>query len=151
MKGMFKILRLFYILFPLAVIPLMVSMSGNGFYLFGIVCYYLGVILVANKQKIIFMIPLFFCGWFWYTYGFGVHDYVFFLFMSMFAGAALYQLAQNAKHFTTSVLPENKEAREYELKIEEMNAKLKQYKQIHPTTVITPEIIDSIRNDVFFR
>jgi len=97
------------------------------------------------------MIPLFFCGWFWYTYGFGVHDYVFFLFMSMFAGAALYQLVQNAKHFTTSVLPENKEAREYELKIEEMNAKLKQYKQIHPTTVITPEIIDSIRNDVFFR
>jgi hypothetical protein len=151
MKGMFKILRLFYILFPLAVIPLMVSKSGNWFYLFGIVCYYLGVILVAIKQKIIFMIPLLFCSWFWYTYGFGLYDYVFFLFVSMFTGAVFYQLAQNAKYFTMSVLPENKEAREYELKVEEMNAKLEQYKQMHPTTIITPEIIDSIRNDVFFR
>ncbi len=150
MKGMFKILTLFYILFPLAVIPLMASRADSWFYLFGIVCYYLGVVLVAVKQKIIFMIPLFFCGWFWYTYGFGLHDYVFFLFMCMFAGAVFYQLAQNAKYFTTSVLPENKEAREYELKIEEMNAKLELYKQVHPTTIITPEIIDSIRNDVFF-
>ena len=150
MKGMFKILTLFYILFPLAVIPLMASRADSWFYLFGIVCYYLGVVLVAVKQKIIFMIPLFFCGWFWYTYGFGLHDYVFFLFMCMFAGAVFYQLAQNAKYFTTSVLPENKEAREYELKIQEMNAKLELYKQVHPTTIITPEIIDSIRNDVFF-
>jgi hypothetical protein len=151
MKGMFKILTVFYILFPLVVIPFMASKAGNWFYLFGLVCYYAGVILVAIKQKIIFMIPLFFCGWFWYTYGFGLHDYVFFLFMCMFAGALFYQLAQNAKYFSQSVLPENMEAQEYELKIEEMNAKLKLYKQTHPTEIITSEIIDGIRNEVFFK
>ncbi len=151
MKGMFKMLTFFYILFPLALIPLMASRSGNWFYLFGIVCYYLGVLLVAIRQKIIFMIPLLFCGWFWYTYGFGIHDYVFFLFMCMLAGAVFYQLAQNARHFTQSVLPENKEAQEYELKIVEMNDKLKAYQQQHPSTIITPEIIDTIRNEVFFK
>ena len=151
MKGLFKILTLFYILFPMVVVSYITARVGNWFYLFGIVCYFLGVILVAIKQKIIFMIPIIFCGWFWYTYGFGLHDYVFFLFICMAAGALFYQLAENAERFTKSTLPENKETQEYDLKIEEMKVKLEQYKKNHPAIKITPEIIDLIRTEVFFK
>lgn len=151
MKGMPKILKVFYIIFPLAVIPYFAAGAGNWFYLFGIVCYYLGVMLVAVKQKIIFMIPLIFCCWFWYTYGFGLHDYVFFLFAFMSAGALFYQIAVNAETFTKRTIPENAEALEYDLKVEEMNEKVAQYKQTHPAVKITQEIMDAIRNEVFFK
>ncbi len=151
MKGMFKILTFFYIIFPLVVVPYMAARAGNWFYLFGIVCYYLGVVLMAVKQKIIFMIPFIFCCWFWYTYGFGLHDYVFFLFICMSAGALFYQLAENAESFAKRTLPENKETQEYDLKIEEMNEKVEQYKKTHPAIKITPEIMDVIRNEVFFK
>lgn len=151
MKGMFKILRIFYIVFPLVVVPYMATKASNWYYLFGIACYYLGVMLMAVKQKIIFMIPFIFCCWFWYTYGFGLHDYVFFLFICMASGALFYQLAKNAERFTKRTLPENMETDEYDLKIEEMDQKVEAYKKAYPSIKITPEIIDVIRNEVFFK
>jgi hypothetical protein len=151
MKGMPKILTIFYLIFPLVFVPYVASRSANWFYLFGILCYYIGVFLVAIRQKIIFMIPIIFCCWFWYTYGFSIHDFVFFLLACMGAGALFYQLSLDTERFTNRTLPENKEALEYDLKIEEMNAKLEQYKQLHPNVKITPEIIDVIRNEVFFK
>lgn len=97
------------------------------------------------------MIPLIFCCWFWYTYGFSLHDYVFFLFVCMSTGAFFYKLAKNAESFAKRTLPENKETQEYDLKMEEMNEKVEQYKKKHPAIKITPEIIDVIRNEVFFK
>ena len=151
MKGMFKVLTVFYILFPLVVVPYVANKQDNWFYLFGIVCYYMGVILVAVHQKIIFMIPLIFCLWFWYTYGFSIHDFVFFLFFFTACGALFYQLANNAKYFINRTLPENKESMVYESKLEEMNARVEEYKRQHPNEKITPEIMDVIRNEVFFK
>ena len=151
MKELFKILTFFYILFPFVFVPYFASKSGNTYYLFGIVFYYLGVLLVAIKQKIIFMIPIIFCCWFWYTYGFSVHNYVFFFLACIAGGALLYQFRIDAEKFTHRTLPENKEALAYDLKIEEMNTKLEQFKQENPTIKITPEIMDELRNEVFFK
>ncbi len=151
MKGLSKILPFFYIIFPLIYVPFIASKAANWFYLFGIVCYYLGIFLVAIRQKIIFMIPIIFCCWFWYTYGFSIHDFVFFLLGCMAAGATFYQLSVEVGKFTHRTLPENKEALDYDLKIEEMNIRLEQYKQQHSEVTITPEIMDRIKNDVFFK
>lgn len=151
MKKLSKILTFFYIIFPLVFVPYVASKAANWFYLFGIVCYYTGVFLVAIRQKIIFMIPVIFCFWFWYTYGFSIHDFVFFLLACMAAGAFFYQLSENAERFTNRTLPENREALDYDLKMEEMNAKVEKYKQLHPNVKITPEIMDVIRNEVFFK
>ena len=150
MKGILKVLSFFIVLSPLLVVPYIASRAGNWFYLLGIVCYYLGMMLVAFKQKIILMIPAIFCGWFWYIYGFGIHDFVFFLFICMALGAILFQLQSNVKRFVHRTLPESRESLAYEVKLKEMNRKLEEYKQMNPTIKITPEIIDEIRNEVFF-
>jgi hypothetical protein len=155
MKNLFRVLTVFYILFPLILVPLMQSgftqsLFDSRFYLLGVVLYYLCILLMVSRQKIILMIPVLFFGWFWYTCGFDLHGFTFFLFICIFSGAVFYQLTQNVKYFVRRVLPENKEARDYELKIEKMYAKLNLYKQKHPTATITSDIIDSIRNEVFF-
>ena len=151
MKGLFKIMTLFYIIVPLVLVPYMANKSANNYYLFGIAFYYIGILLVAIKQKIIIMIPIIFCCWYWYTFGFSIHNYVFFFLACLLGGAFLYELIVSAEKFTGRTLPENKEALAYDLKIEEMNAKLKQYRQTHPSIKITPEIIEEIRNEVFFK
>ena len=69
----------------------------------------------------------------------------------MVAGVLFYQLAVNAETFTKRTLPENVEAMEYNLKVEEMNEKVAQYKRTHPAVKISPEIMDTIRNEVFFK
>jgi hypothetical protein len=96
------------------------------------------------------LIPVLFFCWFWYTCGFDLHGFSFFLFICIFSGAAFFKLAQKVKYFVHRVLHENKEAQEYERKIEKMYAQLNLYKQMHPSAAITPDIIDSIRNQVFF-
>jgi hypothetical protein len=151
MKGLFKILTVFYVLLPLVLVPYMANKSGNGYYLFGIAFYYIGIILVAIKQKIIIMIPVIFCFWYWYTYGFSIHNYVFFFLSCLLGGALLYELTVDAEKFANRTLPENKEALAYDLKIEEMNAKLEEFKQMHPSIKITPDIMEGIRNEVFFK
>jgi hypothetical protein len=155
MKNLFKALTVFYIVFPLIVVPVMrsaftQSIFGSWSFLFGIVLYYTSILIIIARQKIILMIPVLFFCWFWFTYGFDLHGFTFFLSICIFSGAFFYQLAQKVKHFIKRVLPENKLAEEYELKIEKMYARLNLYKQKHPTAAITPDVIDSIRNDIFF-
>lgn len=155
MKNLFRALTVFYILFPLFVVPLMQSgftqsPFGSWFYLFGIVLYYLSILLIVTKQHILLMIPVLLFCWFWYTCGFNLHDFTFLLFICMILGAVFYQLAQHVKYLVRRVLPENQEAQEYDLKIEKMHAQLILYKQKHPTVNITPDIIDKVRNEIFF-
>ena len=151
MKKLSKILTFFYIIFPLVFVPYVAAQSANWFYLLGILCYYTGVFLVAIKQKIIFMIPLIFCFWFWYTYDFSIHDFSFFLLACMGVGGFFYQLSIDTKKFTHRTIPENKEAYDYDTKIEQMYAKLDQHKQLNPHIKITPEIMDVIKNEIFFK
>jgi hypothetical protein len=151
MKGWFKFLTFFYIIIPLILVPYIANKSGSGYYLFGIGFYYIGVILVAIKQRIILMIPLIFCCWYWYTYGFSINNYVFFFLSCILGGTFLYQLTKGAERFAHRTLPESKEALAYDMKIEEMNEKLQEFKQMNPTVKITPEIVESIRNEVFFK
>lgn len=151
MKGIIKVLTIFYILFPLVAVSYTAYKLNSGYYLFAIPFYYFGVIMVAQKQKIIFLIPILFCGWFWFTYGFSIHDFVFFLFIWMAFGALFYMLTGNVQRFVTRTVPENKEMMEYDAKMVQMNAKVEEFKLKNPTTKITPEVLDTIRNDVFFK
>ena len=155
MKDLLKALTVLYIVFPVFLIPLIPSgfvqpLFGNWAWLAGMACYYISILLVMAKQKIIMMIPVLFFSWFWCTFAFDWHGFIFFLFVCIFSGAGLYQLAQQVKYHIRRVLPDNKLAEEYEQKIAKMHARLNLYKQKHPTTAITPEIIDTIRDDIFF-
>ena len=150
MTKLFRFLTVLYIIFPLLVVPLIISRTGNWYYLFGIFCYYMGVILVAVHQKIILMVPLLFCLWFWITYGFSIHDYVFYLLVALVAGSVLYLLADQVQKFVKRTLPDNKETMAYDLKVDKMNDIVEQFRRANPNVKITPEIMDQIKNQAFF-
>ena len=151
MKGLFKLLTVLYIIFPLIVVPVIALKASNWYYLIGIVLYYISIYLVAIKQKIIFLIPAFFYIWFWNTFGFGIMTYAFFSLMCLLTGAIFYLLIEKVDKFINKTLPENKEALEYELKMQEVEKKIEQFRQSNPTTKITQELMERIRNQVFFK
>ena len=151
MKGLFKLLTVLYIIFPLIVVPVIALKASNWYYLIGIVLYYISIYLVAIKQKIIFLIPAFFYIWFWNTFGFGIMTYAFFSLMCLLTGAMFYLLIEKVDKFINKTLPENKEALEYELKMQEVEKKIEQFRQSNPTTKITQELMERIRNQVFFK
>ena len=151
MKRLFKLLTILYIIFPLIVIPIIALKAANWFYLLGIVFYYISIYLVAIKQKIIFLIPVFFYIWFWNTFGFGIMTYAFFSLMCLLTGAIFYLLVGQVDKFITKTIPDNKEALEYELKMQEVENKLEQFRHANPSTKITQEIMERIRNQVFFK
>lgn len=150
MTKLFRFLTLLYIIFPLLVIPLLINKTGNWYYLFGILCYYIGIILVAVHQKIILMVPILFCLWFWVTYGFSITDYVFFLFASSATGTFLYLFTNQIQKFVKRTLPESKETLAYDLKVDRMNEIVNQFRITNPDAKITPEIMDRIKNQAFF-
>ncbi|MFT3680354.1 MAG: hypothetical protein QM791_08760 [Ferruginibacter sp.] len=140
---------LIYVLVPLIVTYLTVK-SGNYFGLFGIACYYLGVFIVQFRLWLFFPIPVFFCLWYWYTYGFALRDYVAIYFLCMAAGLAVYMLYNTYLRYTQNVLPETEENLKYNDKLEEMERRILRYQKEHPGEKITQEIIDRIKTDVFF-
>lgn len=150
MKKLSKVLKIFYIIFPFVVVPLIAHQAANWYYLLGIVFYFISIFLVAVKQKIIFLIPVFFYCWFWSTYGFGVETYVFFSLMCLFTAALFYLLTQQVEKFISKTIPDKAENLEYELKMQKVDDKVEQFRNANPTTKITLEIMERIRNEVFF-
>ena len=150
MKALFKFLTLFYSILPLIVVPFIAVINNNWYYSIGIVFYYGAIFLVSVNQKIILMVPFIFCLWFWLTYGISLHDFVLYLFLCMSFGGGLYMLAAYTQKFIQFILPENEETLEYDLKVAKMESKMEAFRLNNPTTVITPEIIDTIRNEAFF-
>ncbi len=150
MTKLFRFLTVFYIILPLLVVPFIISKTGNWYYLLGIICYYIGIMLVAVHQKIILMIPFIFCLWFWVTYGFSINDFVFFIFVSLISGALLYLFTNEVQKFVKRTLPESKETMAYDLKVDKMNDIVEQFRKANPNVKITPEIMDTIKNEAFF-
>ncbi len=148
-----KVLQIFlvYVLIPLVIIPLLAIKTGNYFGLFGIACFYIGLIVVKYRQWIFFPIPLFFCFWYWYTYGFVLNDYVTIYFGWLMCGIGVYLLKLLYDRYVHSVLPETEENLAYNEKLERMEKMIAQYQREHPDEKITQELIDKIKTEVFFR
>ncbi|HMO60548.1 MAG TPA: hypothetical protein PKC39_04060 [Ferruginibacter sp.] len=148
----FKTLSIFiiYLLIPLVFIPLTAVKTGNYFLLFGIAFYYIGVVIAQYRQWIFFPVPVFFCLWYWYTYGFGLRDYVTIYFAWMAAGAGLYSASQFYKSYLYKVLPEAEENIAYNEKLAEMERRIETFRKNHPGEKVTQEVIDKIKTEVFF-
>ncbi len=151
MKSKLLVFFLLYILIPVIIIPYLCFKTGNWYGLFGILLYYAGLIISKFKQWIFLPIPLFFCLWYWYTYGFGVRDYVSIYLVCLLLGVFLNELYRSYNRFVNKVLPEQLNNMDYDSKVEELNKRLDQYRKSHPNEKITQEIVEKIRTDVFFQ
>jgi len=150
MKGIARTYLFFIIVLPLIIIPYLANRSHDWLILLGIPFYFTGYTIAAIRQKTIYFIPFFLCIWFWYTYGFSLFHNVTFFFLCITAGLLLYQIRMAIEKFVDRTIPELEQNMDYNLKLEEMNLKLDQYKKDHPGEKITPEIIDDIKKDIFF-
>ncbi len=142
---------LLYILVPLIIIPLFVFKTEKWFALFGILFYYIGLIISKFRQWIFLPIPLLFCFWYWYTYGFSVTDYVALYFVFLVIGVMFSELKISYYKFVNKVLPEQLNNMEYNSKLEELNRQIEKYKKEHPGQKVTQEIVEKIRTDIFFQ
>lgn len=149
----FKLIPFFllYLLIPFIVIPLLCLRAGNYYGLFGIVFYFSGLIISRYKQWIFLPIPVVFCLWYWYTYGFSLLDYVSVYFACLVCGIAIQQLFLEINKYVSKVLPEQELNMEYNEKLAEMNKQIENYKRNHPNEKITQELIEKIRTDIFFQ
>ena len=150
MSKFFRFLTVLYIILPLLIVPFIINKTGNWYYFFGIISYYIGVLLVAVHQKIILMVPFIFCMWFWVTYGFSFNGYVFYIFASLITGSVLYIFTNEVQKIIKRTIPDNKETMAYDLKVDKMNGIIEQFRKDNPTVIITPEIMDTIKNQAFF-
>lgn len=141
---------LLYILVPAIVIPYLTTKSGNWFGLFGILLYFIGLLIAKFKQWVFLPIPLLFCFWYWYTYGFSPRDYVYIYLACMLCGLLFGQVSIEYYKYVNKVLPEQLNNFEYNAKIEELNIRLEKFRKEHPNEKLTPEIVEKIRTDIFF-
>ena len=139
-----------YILFPVVIILLTV-ISGNWFCLFGLLFYAAGIVISRFSLWIFLPIPLIFAFWYWYTYGLGLKDYVFIYTACLLAGAAFSEASKQYFRFVDKVLPEQITNIEYNEKVDELNHRLEKYRLEHPGEKLTPDIVEKIRTDVFFK
>ena len=151
MKSKLFVFFLLYILIPVIIIPYLCVKNGNWYGLFGVLLYYAGLIISKFKQWIFLPIPLFFCLWYWYTYGFGLRDYVTIYLLCLLSGVFLNELYRSYNRFVNKILPEQLHNMDYDSKVEELNRRLDQYRKAHPNEKITQEILEKIRTEVFFQ
>ncbi len=142
---------LVYVLVPLIIIPYLSLKSDNWFGLFGILFYYGGLLIAKTKQWIFFPIPLLFCFWYWYTYGFSPREYVAIYFYCIVCGALIYLARDGYNKYVHRTLPENEQNSNYNDMLTQMEERIEKYKTDHPDQKITQEIIEKIKNDIFFR
>jgi len=151
MKSKLFVFFLLYILVPVIIIPYLCIKTGNWYGLFGVLLYYAGLIISKYRQWIFLPIPLFFCFWYWYTYGFGLRDYVTIYLVCLLSGVFFNELKRTYDRFVNKILPEQLHNMDYDLKVEELNRRLDQYRKTHPNEKITQEIVEKIRTEVFFQ
>jgi hypothetical protein len=141
---------LIYFLVP-ALVVFLCMRSGNWWGLFAVLTYFAGVLMAMFRQWIFFPIPLVFTFWFWYTYGFSPTHFVSLLFLSLLAGAGIFEGFRQLRRFFFKVLPEQMTNLEYNDKVDELNRRLELYRRDHPNKPLTPDIVEKIRTDIFFQ
>lgn len=153
MKDMIQrltIVLFLYILVPILIVPFLSLKFGNVYGLFGSLFYYVGLIIARFKHWIFLPIPIIFCVWYWFTYGFGIRDYVTIYFVCMMAAVLFQQICSEIDKLVNKVLPEQEQNLDYDNKIEKMNQQIALYKKEHPFEKITQDVIEKIRTDIFF-
>jgi hypothetical protein len=151
MKSKVFVFFLLYILIPVLVIPYLCFKTGNWYGLFGVPLYYAGLIISKYRQWIFLPIPLLFCLWYWYTYGFGILNYVNIYLACLLAGVFANELSRSYHRFINKILPEQMHNIDYDLKVEELHKRVEQYRKNHPNEKITQDIVEKIRTDIFFQ
>jgi hypothetical protein len=146
----FATILFLYILVPIIIIPYLSFKFGNLFGLFGILFYYMGLIIARFRHWIFLPIPIIFCLWYWFTYGFGIRDYVTIYFVCMMVAVLFQQIDTEINKLIFKILPEQEQNLDYDNKIEEMNQQIALYKKEHPSEKITQEVIEKIRTEIFF-
>ena len=144
------IILFLYILVPLLIVPYLSFKYGNVYGLLGSLFYYVGLIIAKFKLWIFLPIPIVFCLWYWFTYGFGIKDYVTIYFVCMMAAVFFQQILAQINKLVTKVLPEEEQNYDYDNKIEKMNQEIALYRKNHPLEKITHDVIEKIRTDIFF-
>ena len=139
-----------FILIPVIIIPYLTLKSGSYFGFFGIAFYFAGFMIAKFKQTIFLPIPIIFCLWYWYTYNFGIRDYVTIYFVCMTVGILFQNAFYKYNTYVNKILPEVKTNMEYNEKIETMNARIASFKKNNPAEKVTYEIIEQIRTEIFF-
>lgn len=151
MKGIYKILIFLYIIFPFIVAPVLAYHNRDGYFLFCILFYYIGAILATFEEKIFFLLPLVFCGWYWHIFGFRLNGFLAVGLAFMTTGAVFYMFTDIVKNWVDVLLPEEDELSLYEAKYNAMNAQIATYQKNNPTKFITQDILDRIILEVFFK
>jgi hypothetical protein len=142
---------LLYILVPVILIPLYCIKSGNWYGLFGLIFYFAGLVISQFKQWIFLPIPILFCGWYWFTYGFTPTNFVSLFFLCLMAGVALSEASLWYQSFVHKILPEQLNNIEYDAKVAELERRLEEYRQKNPGQNITQDVVEKIRTEVFFK
>jgi uncharacterized membrane-anchored protein YitT (DUF2179 family) len=133
-----------------AIISWLTVQSGSWWGFFGIGFYFVGLIISTFRQWIFLPIPILFCLWYWYTYGFSVHDYVSTFFACIITGVVLNEISKQYYKFVDKILPEQINNIEYNEKVDELNKRLEKYRLEHPSEKLTPDVVEKIRAEVFF-
>jgi hypothetical protein len=124
---------------------------NNWYGLFALAFYAAGVIISEFRLWIFLPIPLVFTFWFWYTYGLGPTDYVFGFTLALLTGVGISEISKHIKRFMSKVLPEQMNNIEYNEKVDELNRRLDNFRKEHPNEKLTPEIVEKIRTEIFYR
>ncbi len=150
MKSKLLIYLILYVLVPLVLVPLYCYKTGNWYLAFGIPLYYAGFIISKYHQWIFLPIPIIFAIWFWYTFGFSLTNFVTFYFTCLMLGIAFSEGYKLYQQFVEKILPEQMTNMDYDQKVEELERRLKEFRQQHPGEKVTHELVEKIRTEVFF-
>jgi hypothetical protein len=139
----------------LTVIPVLIALAaiktGNSLLYIAVGCYYAGFVMARLHLLIFLPIPLFFCLWFWYVYGFSPSHIISVCTFALLAGVIVCRAYAAFMAYVRKVLPEEELNDEYNAKIAIMNKKIEEYQRNHPNEKITHELVEKIRTDVFFQ
>jgi hypothetical protein len=150
MNAAFKLFAFLYMFAPLIVVPFIAYKFDNWYILFGILFSYLGATLAANKPKWFYPLPLF-CIGFWVAKGFNIHQYVTLFFFFALGGFIFYQIADEYDKSRMRNSLEFKAQVEHLEKIKQQIAeRIAQYQHANPDVELTNEIIENIKQEVFF-
>src|SRR5574343_1607025 len=139
-----------YVLIPFVVIPGLFAHYNNWYGLIGILFYYAALLITLFNFTIFLAVPLLFTGWYWYTYGFQLHDYVTVFSFCLLSGYLVLLAKKEIERYFFNILPEQEQNEEYNQKLRTLEERIERYRAEHPGEKITQDIIEQFKTDIFF-
>lgn len=139
-----------YAIIPFAIIPALSLVFKDWLFLIGIVFYFIGMILSYYRQGILLAVPFLFCGWYWFTYGLGIRDYVSIYMASLLSGFFAYESRKLLDKIILKVIPEEEQNDDFNNKISLLEFEIQEFKKKNPDKKVTQDIVEQIRTEIFF-